>query len=36
MLKRKLKKIEEQRKTQRQQRHGFTRIQLVGYTNVGK
>jgi GTP-binding protein HflX len=36
MLKDKLKKIEEQRKTQRQQRSGFTRIALVGYTNVGK
>ena len=36
MLKEKLKKIEEQRKTQRQQRYGFTRIALVGYTNVGK
>lgn len=36
MLKEKLKKIEEQRKTQRQQRKSFTRIALVGYTNVGK
>jgi GTP-binding protein HflX len=36
MLKDKLKKIEEQRKTQRQQRTGFTRIALVGYTNAGK
>lgn len=36
MLKDRLKKIEEQRKTQRQQRSGFTRIALVGYTNVGK
>jgi len=36
MLKEKLKKIEEQRKTQRQQRGGFSRIALVGYTNVGK
>ena len=36
MLKEKLKKIEEQRKTQRQQRTGFTRIALVGYTNAGK
>jgi GTPase len=36
MLKDKLKRIEEQRKTQRQQREGFTRIALVGYTNVGK
>ena len=36
LLKEKLKKIEEQRKTQRQQRYGFTRIALVGYTNVGK
>lgn len=36
MLKEKLKKIEEQRKTQRQQRHNYTRIALVGYTNVGK
>lgn len=35
-LKEKLKKIEEQRKTQRQQRDNFTRISLVGYTNVGK
>lgn len=36
MLKEKLKKIEEQRKTQRQQRADFIRISLVGYTNVGK
>jgi len=36
VLKEKLKKIEEQRKTQRQQRGGFTRIALVGYTNAGK
>lgn len=36
MLKERLKKIEEQRKTQRQQRIGFSRIALVGYTNVGK
>ena len=36
MLKKNLKKIEEQRKTQRQQRDNFTRIALVGYTNVGK
>lgn len=36
MLKDKLKKIEAQRKTQRQQRSNFTRIALVGYTNVGK
>jgi len=36
LLKEKLKKIEEQRKTQRQQRGGFSRIALVGYTNVGK
>lgn len=36
MLKDKLKRIEEQRKTQRQQRTGFTRIALVGYTNAGK
>lgn len=36
MLKEKLKKIEEQRKTQRQQRVGFSRVALVGYTNVGK
>lgn len=36
MLKEKLKKIEEQRKTQRQQRTGFSRIALVGYTNAGK
>ncbi|MCC6866159.1 MAG: GTPase HflX [Ignavibacteria bacterium] len=36
MLKEKLKKIEEQRKTQRQMRAGFSRIALVGYTNVGK
>lgn len=35
-LKEKLKKIEEQRKTQRQQRDNFTRIALVGYTNAGK
>jgi len=36
MLKEKLKKIEEQRKTQRQQRDNYTRIALVGYTNAGK
>jgi GTPase len=36
MLKEKLKRIEEQRKTQRQQRDNYTRIALVGYTNVGK
>lgn len=36
VLKEKLKKIEEQRKTQRQQRKNFVRITLVGYTNVGK
>jgi GTP-binding protein HflX len=36
MLKEKLKKIEEQRKTQRQQRDNYTRAALVGYTNVGK
>lgn len=36
VLKEKLKKIEEQRKTQRQQRSKFIRITLVGYTNVGK
>jgi len=36
MLKEKLKKIEEQRKTQRQQRSSFYRFALVGYTNVGK
>ncbi len=36
VLKSKLRKIEEQRKTQRQQRKGFIRIGLVGYTNVGK
>lgn len=36
MLKEKLKKIEEQRRTQRQQRDNYTRIALVGYTNVGK
>ena len=36
MLKEKLGKIEEQRKTQRQQRSNFKRIALVGYTNVGK
>lgn len=35
-LKERLKKIEEQRRTQRQQRDNFTRIALVGYTNVGK
>ena len=35
-LKEKLEKIEEQRKTQRQQRGNFVRITLVGYTNVGK
>jgi GTPase len=36
LLKEKLKKIEEQRKTQRQQRDKFARMALVGYTNVGK
>lgn len=36
VLKEKLRKIEEQRKTQRQQRNKFIRIALVGYTNVGK
>lgn len=36
LLKEKLKKIEEQRKTQRQQRSNFSRMALVGYTNVGK
>lgn len=36
MLKQKLDKIDEQRKTQRQQRSGFVRLSLVGYTNVGK
>lgn len=36
VLKDKLKKIEEQRKTQRQQRGNFIRIALVGYTNAGK
>ncbi len=36
VLKGKLKKIEEQRKTQRHQRSGFVRIALVGYTNAGK
>src|SRR4030065_1325903 len=33
VLKDKLKKIEEQRKTQRQQRLNFIRLALVGYTN---
>jgi GTP-binding protein HflX len=36
VLKTKLKKIEEQRKTQRQQRKNFLRVALVGYTNAGK
>lgn len=36
VLKSKLKKIEEQRKTQRQQRINFIRVGLVGYTNAGK
>lgn len=36
MLKYKLRKIEEQRKIQRQLRDNFTRIALVGYTNAGK
>lgn len=36
VLKAKLKKIEEQRKTQRQQRKNFLRVALVGYTNAGK
>jgi len=36
LLKEKLGKIEEQRKTQRQQRGNFTRLALVGYTNAGK
>lgn len=35
-LKENLKKIESQRKTQRQRREDFVRICLVGYTNVGK
>jgi GTP-binding protein HflX len=36
VLKEKLKKIEEQRKTQRQLRRNFIRVALVGYTNTGK
>jgi GTP-binding protein HflX len=36
VLKDKLRKIEEQRKTQRQQRKNFIRIAIAGYTNVGK
>jgi GTP-binding protein HflX len=36
VLKGKLKKISEQRKTQSSERKNFFRISLVGYTNVGK
>jgi len=36
ILKDKLKKIEEQRRIQRQQRKNFLRVSLVGYTNAGK
>lgn len=36
ILKEKLKKIDEQRKTQSAERKKFFRISLVGYTNVGK
>ncbi len=33
---RRLKKVEQSRKTQRKRRKAFTRLVLVGYTNVGK
>jgi GTP-binding protein HflX len=36
VLKKKLKKIEKQRKTQRKNRDRFYKIALVGYTNAGK
>ena len=36
VLKKKLKKIERERKTQRKQRDQFFRVSLVGYTNAGK
>jgi GTP-binding protein HflX len=36
VLKEKLKKIDEQRRTQSAERKNFYRISLVGYTNVGK
>lgn len=36
VLKEKLKKVAEQRKTQAEERKNFFRISLVGYTNVGK
>lgn len=35
-LKRRLEKIDKQRKTQRKGRRQYTRISLVGYTNAGK
>lgn len=35
-LKEKLKKLEEQRKTQSSEREKYYRVSLVGYTNVGK
>ena len=35
-LKKRLDKIDKQRKTQRKGRHQYTRISLVGYTNAGK
>jgi len=36
VLKEKLKKIDNQRKTQSQERKNFIRISLIGYTNAGK
>jgi GTP-binding protein HflX len=36
VLKEKLKKIEQQRETQRKSRSAIVRVALVGYTNVGK
>lgn len=35
-LKKRLRKIERERDTQRKHRRGFTKISLVGYTNAGK
>ncbi|MBX2946968.1 MAG: GTPase HflX [Cyclobacteriaceae bacterium] len=36
LLKDELKKIDQQRKTQRKARHNIVRVALVGYTNAGK
>ena len=36
LLKKRLKKVERQAQTQRQQRNHMVRVALVGYTNVGK